>query len=141
MSTDPTIAGYAAGNYGQLTINGQSVAAVGISPHWGTGYLTLFAGLLPSGPGEIVLGAQTLRAVHRQLGQTVQVVVNNPDGSLGSNAQHTMRIVGVAVFPSFDLVGLAATDLGTGAAVSASLLSVPSPLTGATGASPATTSS
>ena len=44
-----------------------------------------------------------------------------------------MRIVGVAVFPSFGLYALSATDLGIGAAVSASLLSAPSAPTGCTG--------
>lgn len=41
-----------------------------------------------------------------------------------------MRVVGEAVFPSFGLQGLAATDLGSGALVSASLLSYPEPVTG-----------
>jgi ABC-type antimicrobial peptide transport system permease subunit len=129
LAAEPAISGYAAGNYGQLTINGQAVAAAGISPHRGGGFFTLLAGRPPSGPTEIVLGAQTLRAVHRRLGQTVQVVVNALDGSMGTtNAQLTMRVVGVAVFPSFDLVGMAGTDLGTGAAVSVPLLSAQSAL-------------
>jgi putative ABC transport system permease protein len=123
LAAEPAITGYAAGDYGELTINGQNVAAAGISQHRGGGFFTLLAGRPPSGPGEIVLGAQTLRAVHRQLGQTVQVFVNHQDGSVGINAPHTMRIVGVAVFPSFGVPGGAGTDLGTGAAVSVPLLS------------------
>jgi ABC-type antimicrobial peptide transport system permease subunit len=133
LSAEPAVTGYAAGDYGQLSINGQIVAATGISPVRGSGFLTLLAGQPPSGPGQIVLGAQTMRAVRRQLGQTVQVVVNHVNGTPGSGAKHTMRIVGVAVFPSFGLNGLAATDLGTGAAVSASVLSVPAPRTGCDG--------
>ena len=109
LSAEPAVTGYAAGDYGQLSIDGQPVAAIGISPVRGRGFLTLLAGRAPSGPGEIVLGAQTLRAIHRQLGQTVQVAANG--------AEHTMRIVGVAVFPSFGRGSFAATDLGTGAAV------------------------
>ena len=62
-----------------------------------------------------------MRAIHRQLGQTVPVV----DQLLnGTGARRTMRIVGVAVFPSFSRGGFAATDLGNGAAVPASVLSV-----------------
>ena len=44
-----------------------------------------------------------------------------------------MRIVGVAVFPSFGLYVLSATDLGIGAAISASLLSIPFAPTGCAG--------
>ena len=51
LAAEPAIAGYAAGNYGQLTINGHAVAATGISPHRGAGFFTLLAGRPPSGPG------------------------------------------------------------------------------------------
>ena len=129
LSAEPAIAGYSAGNYGQLTIDGRAVAAVGIGPRRGAGLFTLLAGHPPSGPAEIVMGAQTLRTLHRRLGQTVQVVVQALNGSTGTtNSQLTMRIVGVAVFPLFALVGMPSTDLGTGAAVSAPLLSAQSSL-------------
>lgn len=123
LSAEPAITGYAAGDYSQLTVNGRAVAVVGIGPHRGPGFFTLLAGHPPVGPGQIVLGAQTLRAVHRRLGQTVQVVINHADGSAGSDVPITMRIVGVAVFPLFTPAAQTATDLGTGAAVSAPLLS------------------
>ena len=100
------------------------MAAVGIDPIRGGGYLTLLAGRAPSAPDEIALGAQTLRAIHRQVGQTVQVAVNRTSTS-GPVTVHTMRIVGVAVFPSFGRGSFAPTDLGTGAIVSASVLSEP----------------
>jgi len=133
LSSEPGITGYGAGDYGQLMFDGKILPAIGIDPLHGDGYLTLLAGRPPSGPGEIVLGAQTLRALHRHLGQTVQVVVSWTGGYPGPATQHTMRIVGMAVFPSFGLYLLSATDLGNGAAVSASLLSVPSPPTRCTG--------
>ena len=47
--------------------------------------------------------------------------------------RHTMRIVGAAVFASFSRGGFSATDLGNGAAVPASVLSVPFPAGGCTG--------
>src|SRR5271157_921733 len=133
LSSEPGITGYGAGDYGQLMFDGKILPAIGIDPLHGDGYLTLLAGRPPSGPGEIVLGALTLRALHRHLGQTVQVVVSWTGGYPGTATQHTMRIVGMAVFPSFGLYLLSATDLGNGAAVSASLLSVPSPPTRCTG--------
>jgi len=134
LSTEPAITGYAAGDNGQLSVDGKTVPAIGISPVRGQGYYTLLAGRYPSGPGQIVLGAQTLRAVHGRLGQTVHVAAVVTSAVPGqANVVHTMRIVGVAVFPSFGLQGLSATDLGNGAAVSASVLSAPSPVGGCVG--------
>jgi hypothetical protein len=128
MSAVPGVTGYAAGDKGQISVDGKTVPATGISPRRGSSFLTLLAGRQPTGPGEIVLGAQTLRAVHRQVGQTVRVSVYDIEGVPGR--ERTMRVVGEAVFPSFGLQGLAATDLGSGALVSASLLSYPEPVTG-----------
>jgi ABC-type antimicrobial peptide transport system permease subunit len=116
LSAEPAVTGWAGGNYGPVSVNGKTVAAIGIDPVRGRGFLTILAGRAPSAPGEIVLGTQTMRAVRRQLGQTVPVVANG--------TRRTMRIVGVAVFASFSRGGFAATDLGNGAAVPASVLSV-----------------
>ena len=115
---------YAAGNYGQLSISGQIVPAIGVDQLHGSGYLTLLAGRAPAAPDEIALGAQTLRAIHRQVGQTVQVAVN-PGTTSVPVTQRTMRIVGVAVLPAFSRGGFVPTDLGTGAVVPASVLSEP----------------
>src|SRR5271165_7490763 len=124
LSRDPFISEYAAGNYGELTVGGRIVAAIGIDPVRGGGYLTLLAGRPPTGPNEIALGAQTMRAIHRRLGQTVQVAVDLVS-TPGPVVERTMRIVGVAVLPAFSRGGFASTDLGTGAVVSASVLSEP----------------
>jgi ABC-type antimicrobial peptide transport system permease subunit len=128
MSRQSGVAGYAYGNYGQLNVNGQPVAAVGLAPLRGQGYLTVIAGHLPSGPGEIALGARTLRSLNRHVGQTVQVT-GYGYGLVGGHA-HPMRVVGEAVFPSLGTRGsFTGTDLGTGAAVAPAILSVPFPQT------------
>ena len=136
LAREPDLAGVAAGNYGQVSIGtGQaSVPAIGIDQVRGRDYLTLLAGRAPSAPDEIVLGTQTLHTVHRRLGQTVRVTVDQivRPPSYG-RASRTMRIVGVAVFPSFSRGSFAATDLGSGAAVQAAVLSEPSPQTGCAG--------
>ena len=128
LSAQPAITGYAQGNYGQLSIgaNRTIVPAIGVDLVRGQDFLTLLAGRPPAGPSEIVLGAETLRAVGRRLGQTVRVVVNQVQAPPGQTSPtHTMRIVGVAVFPSFGRGSFSATSLGNGAAVSASVLSAP----------------
>ncbi|HYB14547.1 MAG TPA: ABC transporter permease, partial [Streptosporangiaceae bacterium] len=114
---------YAAGDLGEVTIGGTIVPAIGMDQLRGDGYLTLLAGRAPAAPDEIALGAQTLRAVHRQLGQTVQVAINS--GTASVPVTYTMRIVGVAVFPAFSRGSFTPTDLGTGAVVPASVLSEP----------------
>jgi hypothetical protein len=107
------------------------VAAIGLAPAGGQGYLTLLAGHLPSGPGQIAVGARTLRSLHGQVGQTVQVAASGY--GVVSHATRPMRIVGEVVFPSLGRRGgFTGTDLGNGAVVSPSLLSVPFPETGCT---------
>ena len=124
------VTGYAQGDTGQVTIDGQLVPAIGLDPVRGGGYLTLLAGRAPAAPDEITLGAQTLRALHRTVGQTVRVAVDLATGIAGSATQRTMRIVGVAVFADFGLQALSDTDLGNGALVSPALLSSYQPNTG-----------
>jgi hypothetical protein len=131
VAAQPGVTGYAVGDYGQVTIQGRTVAAIGLTPVHGQGYVTLLAGHLPSGPGQIALGAQTLRSLHRQLGQTVQVTASGY--GVVSHTTRPMRIVGEAVFASLGRRGgFTGTDLGNGAVVSPSLLSIPFPETGCT---------
>ncbi len=123
VSAQPGVTGYAAGNYGQVVIQGRTVAAIGLAPVRGQGYLTLLAGHLPSGPGQIAVGARTLRLLHRRVGQTVQVTASGY--GVVSHTTRPMRIVGEVVFPSLGRRGgFTGTDLGNGAVVSPSLLSV-----------------
>jgi ABC-type antimicrobial peptide transport system permease subunit len=131
VSAQPGVTGYAAGNYGQATIQGRTVAAIGITPVRSQGYITVLDGHLPSGPGQIALGAQTLRSLHRQVGQAVQVTASGY--GVVSHTTRPMRIVGEAVFASLGRRGeFTGTDLGNGAVVAPSLLSVPFPQTGCT---------
>jgi putative ABC transport system permease protein len=82
-------------------------------------FLTLLAGHPPQGPGQVVLGERTLRAAGWHIGQRVPVRVNG--------TTRRLRITGVATFPLFSQATAAPTDLGTGAAVTGRLLSVPDP--------------
>jgi len=114
LAGDPGIASYALGSYGVLAIDSQAVPAVGLDPGPESVYPTLVAGRAATGPGEIVLGASTLRQLHRRIGETVSVTV-------GGSAR-AMRIVGEAVFPTFGQGSLDPTGLGQGAAVAGSVL-------------------
>ena len=118
----PAASGYAAGNYGQLTIDNRIVPAIGLDQVRGSGYLTLLAGQAPTARDEIALGAQTLRAFGARLGQTVTVTVDQ-DITGGPGIPHRMHIVGVAVLPAFSRGSFAPTGLGTGAVLPAAVLS------------------
>jgi ABC-type antimicrobial peptide transport system permease subunit len=128
----PSISGYAGGDYGQLTMDGVIVPAIGIDQVRGSGYLTLLAGRAPAAPDEIALGEETLRAIGARLGQTVQVTVNQVSTG-GPGIAHSMRVVGVAVLPAFSRGSFSPTGLGTGAVVSASVLSETDPSAGCAG--------
>src|SRR6185437_8041549 len=130
------VAGYAAGNNGELLVDGLSVPAIGVDQAPGgraAGYLTLLSGRAPAGPGEIALGRRTLRALGKRVGQTVRVRVTWRGGVPGPPATRAMRITGTTVLPAFGLPSMASTDLGLGAVVATSLLSGITADTGCTG--------
>ncbi len=115
LNVAPGLAGYAAGTYGQLTVDGARVPAIGLDQMHGHDFLTIVAGHAPYAPDQIAFGVRTLALLHKRVGQTV--------GIGGSQ----LTIVGSAVFASFSVAGGSATDLGTGAVVAASVLSKPNP--------------
>ena len=125
IAAEHAVTGYASGNYGQLVIGGQIVPAIGLDQPPGGGYLTMLAGRAPAAPDEIALGAQTLRAIHARVGQTIPVTVEQVAADLPS-VRRDVRITGVAVLPAFGRGTFTPTGLGTGAVTTASLLSVPS---------------
>lgn len=132
IGKDTTVAQYAGGDYGDVTIAGQAIAAIGLDQLHGGGYLTLLAGRSPSVPGEIALGAQTMQALGLHLGQVVPVIANH-EATATPDVTTSMRIVGIVVLPSFTRGSFAPTDLGAGAVVPASVLSEPSSTTHCTG--------
>ena len=108
------VSGYAAGAYGQLTVDGKSVPAVSIDKKGGGEFVTLRAGRTPSSSHEIALGAQTLRMLSLQLGDRVWVRVGR--------TLTAMKVTGEAVFPAFSQGSFTETDLGTGALVAESVI-------------------
>jgi hypothetical protein len=122
MATQPSVSGYALGNFGQIAVNRRVVPAIGVDPVHGHGFVTVLAGRPPAGPGEIALGQQTFQAAHAAIGQQVRASVNG--------RARRLRVVGEVVLPAFTEGGSSATDLGQGAVVGTSLLSTPYQPTG-----------
>jgi hypothetical protein len=108
-STDPNIAGFTLGAFGQVTVNGVDVAAVGLQPRVGNAYVTIVEGRRPRTASEVLLGSTTLDRTGRSVGDRVSVRVGD--------RVRTMRIVGRGVFPRFAAYQLSdRTGLGVGAA-------------------------
>jgi ABC-type lipoprotein release transport system permease subunit len=106
------VAGWTFGDHANFTINGKNVAAIGLSPGRGPElWPGITQGRAPLAPDEIVLGAKTLSAAHRRVGQTIAVTPQGSDQPL------TMHIVGRAVFPFFGQGSFNPTGLGDGAAI------------------------
>jgi hypothetical protein len=104
----------AGGNYGDVTIKGLQIPAVGIDPLTGSIFPTLIEGRPPANPREIVLGTSTLRDIHADVGDTVNVRTQE-----GRTTR--ARIVGRAVFPFFGRGSFTPTGLGEGAVTTASM--------------------
>ena len=109
LRRDPAVTGIMLGTRNEVTINGTNVYAVVARSVRGALLLSAASGRAPAGPGEVALGAITMRQVGAHLGSVVHVTVQVPTG--GSRTV-PFRVVGTAPFSSqFGLGGL-----GTGAA-------------------------
>jgi hypothetical protein len=130
LRPDPAVSGHAGGDYGLVSVNGTLVGAIGLdapaaaSP--ANGYVTFLAGRAPAGPGEIALGAKTMTAAHVRIGQDIPVAINHA-AVTGPPVTRTMRVVGEVVLPAFSRGSFNPTDLGTGALLTAPVLSEPQP--------------
>jgi ABC-type antimicrobial peptide transport system permease subunit len=116
------LSSYAIGNYGQITVQGAIVPAIGVAPLRGRNFISLLAGRPPARRDEIALGAQTLHTLHRRIGQRILVQVNG--------VTRPMLITGAAVLATFSRGSFESPDLGNGAVLPASVLSQPEPETG-----------
>jgi ABC-type lipoprotein release transport system permease subunit len=116
LEREPGVTAWTWGEHGDITVDGQPVAAIGIAP--GKGSLlspTVVDGRAPDRPGEIALGAKTLASAHHAVGQVVNVRLEGsaPDGA----KPVAMPVVGRSVFPFFGRGSFTPTGLGVGAEI------------------------
>jgi hypothetical protein len=118
LAGPPGTESVSAGVYGDdVTIDGRSVPTVGVDPIQGSLYPTVVSGRSPSRPGEIALGADTMRTLRRRIGDTVTLVAQGHPARL--------KVVGQVVLPSFGRGNFTPTDLGQGAETVASVVAQP----------------
>jgi hypothetical protein len=105
LNGDPNVAAWSGVDFAQLQIDGKTVAVLGERP--GASVTPpLLSGHDVNGPGQVVLGVETLSQLHKRVGDSVDVTDNTGKST-------TLRIVGTATFPAIG--GNQHTELGTGA--------------------------
>jgi hypothetical protein len=92
---------------GQVTIAGRPIPAIGIDHLLGALTPNIDAGRLPTNAREIVLGARSMRAIHKHIGDTV-------DASVGTE-KASLQIVGRSTFAAFGNERGNESGLGIGA--------------------------
>jgi hypothetical protein len=108
----------AGGTYGDdVTLDGHTVPMVGIDPLVGSVFPTLVSGHRPMTSDQIVLGAKTMRELHKRIGDLVAL------RSQGKTRHLT--VVGQVVLPALGRGSFTPTDLGEGAATVAGVVAQP----------------
>jgi putative ABC transport system permease protein len=107
LDADRAVAAWTGIYYATARIDGQTVPVIGMTP--GSPIAPpLLSGNGLRAPDEVVLGAATLAALHKQVGDWVTVTD-------GGTAPFRLRIAGTATLPSLGVAGTLHTEMGTGA--------------------------
>ena len=114
LDHDPDVVAWSGVYFGALEIDGTSVPVLGASPAASVAPPTL-SGHAFDAPDEVVLGATTLAALHKRIGDTVTV------GSGGASTTR-LRIVGTAAMPAIGSNFSQHLEMGTGAILSSALI-------------------
>ncbi len=109
----PEVAALSALRYGNVRIDGRSIAAFGFDQLDGIVFPTMLDGRIPQGDGDIVLGPLSMRSLGRSIGDRVKVDTGH--------GKRMMTIVGTATFPSIGNTRTSSAGLGRGAATVASV--------------------
>lgn len=109
LVANPDVAAFSGIAYGPLTIDGIDVDVAAVTTDHGLVSSPVLAGRHPEAPGEIALGAATLRALGKGVGDEVQLTLGDP-------ASVPARVVGTVVPPAVIDRGM---TLGSGAVMTA----------------------
>ncbi len=110
LNADPLVQAWTGIYYSTLSLDGVNVPVMGTTPG-ATVDPPLLSGHGLEASDQVVLGAATLRSLHKQLGDTVQVRIHG-------NKPVTLTIVGTATLPPIGVVGSSHLEMGTGAVLS-----------------------
>ncbi len=116
LDSDPTISAWSGAYFDDLTIDGQTVPALGQRPGAAV-QPPVLSGHGLADAGQIVLGPVTLRQLDKKVGDTVVVAD-------GTTAPARLQVVGTATMPTIGLSGEQHLEMGSGAVLSDQLLPV-----------------
>jgi hypothetical protein len=111
LEDSPAVVAWSGAYYGEATVAGRAVTAVGVDGPVGP---AIVEGRTPLARDEVVLGSSTLARTHRQVGE--RVTVSLPDGP------RSMQVVGRAVFPALGRGSFPTTGLGEGVLTTAAAI-------------------
>ena len=114
LDSDRYVTAWSAGYFSTVSIDGQVVPVLGENPAAAV-QPPVLSGHRLVGSDQIVLGAVTLAALHKQVGDTVEV-------NQGFTHPTQLRIVGTASLPTMGGGQIIHLEMGTGAVVAADLL-------------------
>jgi hypothetical protein len=116
LSKDPDVLRWSGADYNILTVDGQAVPMLLMSPHAKVGP-PILSGHGPNNSRQIVIGNETLALLHKKVGETVDVSYGSASSAPDYIAPITMTIVGTATFPAVGYASAIAehTSMGTGA--------------------------
>jgi hypothetical protein len=112
LGDDPAVEAVAAGQYGDITVDGETVPAVGFTDLTGTTFPTIVEGRAPARDDELTMGGSTMAALGVGVGD--EVAVDTGDG------ERPMTIVGRVVLPRLSHGAFTSLGLGNGAVLRAS---------------------
>ena len=114
LHADPLVGSWTGIYYSTLQIDGVNVPVMGSTPHAAVAP-PLLSGHGLDAPDQVVLGAATLRQLHKRVGDTVQE--RAPNGT-----PVRLTIVGTATLPPIGVTGSSHLEMGTGAILSYQLI-------------------
>jgi hypothetical protein len=109
LDRDPEVAAWTGVWFGTGRINGLTVPLIGATPDAAITPPVL-SGHGLAGPGQVVLGPQTLAALGKHVGDTVTVNDGGPH-------DYQLRVAGTATLPALGISAVLHTEMGTGAVI------------------------
>jgi hypothetical protein len=117
LDHDPEVAAWTGYNFADVEVDDQAVPVLLAHTH-----AKLSPPILSGHPlnadNQVVLGAATLTALHKQVGDTVMVSYGSPQDAPVYLAPTSLTIVGTATLPAIGTSGALHTSMGTGAMIS-----------------------
>jgi hypothetical protein len=120
LSRDPYVAAYSGDNYANAQINGVTVPII-LTTYRAKVTAPILSGHEVTGGHQIVLGAETMRDLHKRLGQTVTVQYGTKKDYPVYVPPTQMKIVGTATLPAIGGTLTQHTSMGIGALVPLSI--------------------